>query len=165
MKKQLVQYLFILSLLMNVFTYMYFSKKEASTQKKYDNLSLKYKDSLQAISNNAYDADYFSLEMNDRAQNYFGESNLNYQVLIPKIKETLLEFNSDPEGNKYVDQAKTGDQKYIINKIKILNHRWIIADYSNGQLWGEVLLKYFVESDGSVTFETMSSYLYPVQLN
>ena len=77
----------------------------------------------------------------------------------------MLEFNSDPEGNKYVDQAKSGDQKYIINKIKILNHRWIIADYSNGQLWGEVLLKYFVESDGSVTFETMSSYLYPIQLN
>lgn len=165
MKKQLLLYLFILSLLMNVFTYMYFSKKEASTQKKYDQVSTKYKDSIQVINNNSYDANYFSLEMNDRAQNYFGENNVNYLVLIPKIKETLLEFNSDPAGNKYVDQAMTGEQKYIINKIKILNHRWIIADYSNGQLWGEVLLKYFVEPDGKVTFETMSSYLYPLQLN
>lgn len=165
MKKQLLLYLFILSVLINVFTYMYFSKKDASDQKKSSETTVKYKDSLQIAKTKLYDADYFSLEKNDRAQNYFGENNLDYIALIPKIQEALLEYNSDPEGNKYVDQANYGNQKYIINKIKILNHRWIIADFSNGELWGEVLLKYLVQPDGSVTFETLQTYLYAKQLN
>jgi hypothetical protein len=165
MKKQLLLYLFILALLMNVFTYMYFSKKEASTQKKYTELSTKFNDSIQVINNRVGEADYFSLEYNDRAQNYLAASNFDYSKLAPKIKDDLLEFNSDPEGNRYVDQPKIGEQKFIINKIKILNHRWIIADYSNGSLWGEVLLMYFVDPDATVRFQTISSYLYSQELN
>ena len=49
--------------------------------------------------------------------------------------------------------------------MKIINHRWIIADYSNGELWGEVLIKYFINEDQSISFETIESYLYPKQLN
>jgi hypothetical protein len=67
--------------------------------------------------------------------------------------------------NKYIDQPKMGEQKFIINKIKILNHRWIIADYSNGSLWGEVLLKYFINEDETISFEIMNSYLYSLDLN
>lgn len=165
MKRQFLLYLFILSLLMNVFTYMYFSKKEASTQKKYTTMSKKLNDSIQSITNQMYDADYFSLGFNSKAQNYFAEDNLDYIALTPKIKEDLLEFNFDPDGNKYVDQSKIGDQRFIINKIKILNHRWIIADYSNGTLWGEVLLMYFVEPDATIKYQTISSYLYSPEFN
>ncbi|MDQ5928488.1 MAG: hypothetical protein QG594_262, partial [Bacteroidota bacterium] len=45
-------------------------------------------------------------------------------------------------------------------KVKILNHRWIIADYSNGELWGEVLLKYFVDDNENITFEVNQTWLY-----
>jgi hypothetical protein len=58
-----------------------------------------------------------------------------------------------------------GEQKFIVNKIKVLNHRWLIADYSNGVLWGEVLLKYFVNDDETISFEIMDSYIYPKELN
>jgi hypothetical protein len=58
-----------------------------------------------------------------------------------------------------------GEQKFIITKVKLLNHRWIIANYSNGKLWGEVMLKYFVEEDQTISFEIMNSYLYPEALN
>ena len=51
-------------------------------------------------------------------------------------------------------------KKFIINKVKILNHRWIIVDFSNGELWGEALLKYFVNDDESISFETNQSLLY-----
>ena len=75
----------------------------------------------------------------------------------------MLAYNDAPEGNKYVDQPKMGEQKFIINKIKVLNHRWIVADYSNGTLWGDVLIKYFVKDDNSITFETVDNFLYPKQ--
>jgi hypothetical protein len=54
-------------------------------------------------------------------------------------------------------------EKFIINKIEVLNHRWIIADFSNGDLWGEVLLQYFIEEDESLNFKIIQSTLYPKQ--
>lgn len=161
MKKQLFLYLFILSSLIGAFTYMYFSKKEAAIQKKYEVLSKKFKDTLVVLENNMSDANYFSLENNDNAQEYF--QNYNTKELISLVKNQLMNYNDDKEGNKYVDQPKMGAQKFIINRIKLLNHRWIIADYSNGSLWGEVLLKYFVNEDETVSFEIVDTYLYPKQ--
>jgi len=161
MKKQLLLYLFIVAVLINVFTYMYFTKKDASNQKKIETSSQKLTDSIAKMSDILYDANYFSLENNDRAQNYL--ENFDIRELMPLVKNALLDYNDNPDGNKYIDQAKMGEQKFIINKIKILNHRWIIADYNNGQLWGEVLLKYFVNDDKSISFETVQSFLYPAE--
>jgi hypothetical protein len=45
--------------------------------------------------------------------------------------------------------------------MKVLNHRWIIANYSDGMYWGDVVIKYFVDEKGKATFQTMDSYIYP----
>jgi len=159
MKKQLLLYLFIISALINVFTYMYFTKKEV-TVKKENELALKKKhDSIIVMYNDLFDANHFALENNDYALDYY--ENYNVTELMPKIKDALMEYNNSKEGNKYLDQPVMNGKSYIINKIKLLNHRWIIADYSNGEMWGEVLIKYFVNDDGTFRFETIESYLYP----
>lgn len=159
MKKQLYLYLFILASLICAFTYMYFTKQIAfeRTNNKAEIKSVR--DSLIMISNQLEDADYFSLEHNQRSQEYF--VNQSPQKLLPIIRESLLAYNDDPKGNIYTGQEKMGEQKFIISKIKILNHRWIMADYSNGELWGDVLIKYFVEEDGKITFQVMDSFLFP----
>lgn len=164
MKKSLFLYLFIISALMNIFTYKYFTSKEAGEKKPVavqDNKKLN--DSITKLNDQLYDANYFSLEANDRAQNYLNQNDIN--AFSEKVKQALLAYNDAPEGNKYTDQAKIGEQKFIINKLKLLNHRWIVANYSDGKLWGEVLLKYFINEDQTVSFEIMNSYLYPEQLN
>jgi hypothetical protein len=159
MKKQLYLYLFILASLICAFTYMYFTKQIAfeRTNNKAEIKSVR--DSLIMISNQLEEADYFSLEHNQRSQEYF--VNQSPQKLLPIIRESLLAYNDDPKGNIYTGQEKMGEQKFIISKIKILNHRWIMADYSNGELWGDVLIKYFVEEDGKITFQVMDSFLFP----
>ena len=159
MKKQLYLYLFILASLICAFTYMYFTKQIAfeRTNNKAEIKSVR--DSLIMISNQLEEADYFSLEHNQRSQEYF--VNQSPQKLLPIIRESLLAYNDDPKGNIYTGQEKMGEQKFIISKIKILNHRWIMADYSNGELWGDVLIKYFVEDDGKITFQVMDSFLFP----
>lgn len=167
MKKSLFLYLFILAVLMNVFTYMYFSKEVAFEKTQHEKFSKKMSDSLALVSEKLTDANYFALENNQNAQNYFENTTtgkyIPYEKLIPYVKEKLLDLNANPKGNPYVGQDQLGAQKFIINKIKILNHRWIIADYSDGEYWGEVLLKYFVNEDESVNFETIQSILYPKQ--
>ena len=164
MKKSLFLYLFILALLMNLFTYMYFSKKTAFESEKYTKMHTRLKDSLNTSTSQLADANYFSLETNENAQNYFDSDDsdkmIPYEKLIPHVKDKLMELNDNPAGNPFTGQDKIGAQKFIINKAKILNHRWIIADFSDGEYWGEVLLKYFINEDESVSFEVVQSLLH-----
>jgi hypothetical protein len=164
MKKSFFLYAFILVALMNVFTYMFLSKEVEFEQKRFEKTTKKLKDSLTSITAKLNDANYFSLEKNENAQNYFETANsqkvIQYEKLIPFVTEKLLDLNANPKGNPYVGQDQIGANKFIINKVKVLNHRWIIADFSDGEYWGEVLLKYFVNDDQTITFETNQSLLY-----
>lgn len=140
---------------------MYFSK-QLVFERNNNKAEIKLlRDSINLISNKMDDAASFSLEQNQHAQDYFEKYNI--QQLMEQVKDALLAYNDDPKGNSYTGQDKIGEQKFIINKVKILNHRWIIADYSNGQLWGDVLIKYFVDDNGKISFQTMDSFLYPKQ--
>ncbi len=164
MKKSLLLYLFILALLFNVFTYMYFSKKLTFEQNKCVKTEAKAKKDLESVNAKMVEANYFSLENNENAQNYFNPETatktIQIEKLIPVVTEKLMDFNSNPKGNPYIGQDQIGANKFIINKVKILNHRWIIADFSDGEYWGEALIKYFVNDDETVSFETFQSLLY-----
>lgn len=160
MKKSFLLYALILSVLMNIYTYMFLSKEVTFEQERNKKVSTKLKLANEKLA----DADYFSLEKNENAQNYFDSANsekiIQYEKLIPFVTEKLLDYNSNPNGNPYTGQDKIGANKFVINKVKILNHRWIIADFSDGETWGEVLLKYFVNDDDSISFEVNQSLLH-----
>ncbi|GGA86934.1 hypothetical protein GCM10008015_29520 [Flavobacterium palustre] len=164
MKKSFLLYAFILLVLINVFTYSFLSNEVKFEQNRYEKTTKKLRDSLTLMTTQLSDANYFSLEKNENAQNYFDSAVANktiaYEKLIPVIKEKLMDLNANPKGNPYTGQDQIGANKFVINKVKVLNHRWIIADYSDGKMWGEVLLKYFVNEDESVSFEVMQSLLY-----
>jgi hypothetical protein len=164
MKQSLFLYLTILAVLASIFTYMFLSKQVTFEQTRYEKTTKKLRDSLRLVSLQLVDADYFSLKKNENAQNYFdsgsSEKIIQYEKLIPYVTEQLLDLNSNPKGNPYTGQDQIGVNKFIINKVRILNHRWIIADFSDGEIWGEVLLKYFVNADDSISFEVNQSLLY-----
>ncbi|MDI5888038.1 MAG: hypothetical protein Q8R22_12020 [Flavobacterium sp.] len=164
MKQSLFLYLTILAVLSSIFTYMFLSKQVEFEQKRYEKTTKKLRDSLRLVSNQLTDANYFSLAKNENAQNYFdsgsSEKIIQYEKLIPVVTEKLLDYNSNPKGNPYTGQDQIGTNKFIVNKVRILNHRWIIADFSDGEIWGEVLLKYFVNADDSISFEVNQSLLY-----
>jgi hypothetical protein len=164
MKRSLLLYLTILFALTTLFTYVFLNSELQFEQKRSERKITKLSDSLALVSNQLADADYFSLAKNENAQNYFENENskkmIQYEKLIPVLTEKLLDYNSNPKGNPYTGQDQIGANKFIINKVKILNHRWIIADFSDGEIWGEVLLKYFVNEDETITFEVNQSLLH-----
>ena len=49
---------------------------------------------------------------------------------------------------------------FKINKIKVLNHRWLLADFSNGKYWGDLVIKYELKDDLSIDFTVMDYLLY-----
>ena len=164
MKRSLLLYLTILFALTTLFTYVFLNSELQFEQKRSERKITKLRDSLALVTNQLADANYFSLAKNENAQNYFENENsqmiIQYEKLIPVVTEKLLDYNSNLKGNPYTGQDQIGANKFIINKVKILNHRWIIADFSDGEIWGEVLLKYFVNEDETITFEVNQSLLY-----
>jgi len=152
--KKLLLYGFIFSVLMNVFQLMYSSKKFNHDSQTAEAYKKKMKDTIAKLVTEKTEGDYFWLGYDEKAQDYFDGQDVNQ--IMTNAKEQLLEYNNNPKGNALVSY-----DGMIINKVRFLNHRWIIADFTGEAGWGEVLLKYFIEKDGKVTFEPGEIVMYP----
>jgi len=157
MKRSFLLYGIVFSVLINIFQIVNASNilkrsEEVTTISKKE--LKKAKDSIATLLDN----DNFSLANNENAQEYYFEYDL--KALQAKVKDDLNAFNADKKGNKYVSYDQIGENPFLINNIKILNHRWIIANFSDGKVWGEVLIKYFHNADNPTEFETVETLIY-----
>lgn len=50
----------------------------------------------------------------------------------------------------------------LINSIRILNHKWIITNFSDGKYWGELFLSYDLSEDDQLNFKREESFIYPL---
>ncbi|MDV6168571.1 hypothetical protein R1T16_09060 [Flavobacterium sp. DG1-102-2] len=161
MKKNLFLYLFIFSLLINVFTYMFFTGKQKYEQERVTAMETKVKadkDSLKAEKVKMANENYFTLENDVNAKEYFAGQDVT--AIAIKVRDEIYKQNITPGGNPLIGYPAMDGKPFSIAKIRVLNHRWVIADFSNGLRWGEVILKYFIEEDGSVSFERADTVLY-----
>jgi hypothetical protein len=160
--KNVILYALIFSLLFNVFQYVNSTKildaKDKEVLKVKDHLKIS-RDSVASLAN----ANYFALESDEDAQEYFYSNNLDYQKVAVKVKEDLMILNENKNGNKLVPYEPIDGKPFLINTSKVLNHRWIIAEFSCGDLWGQVLIKYFVSEGKPTDFETVETVLYERQ--
>lgn len=145
---------------MNVFTYAYFSKQATFETARLETKVKKQADSLNLLYNRWIDEGHFSLMQNQNAQDYL---EADPKALSQRISGELIDLNTRESGNPMVPYEQINTGKFVINKVKVINHRWIIADFTDGSQWGELLLKYFIEQDGTITYERLESQLYPKQ--
>ena len=160
--KNVILYALIFSLLFNVFQYVNSTKildaKDKEVLKVKANLKTS-RDSVATLAN----ANYFALESDEDAQEYFYKNELDYQKVSLKVKEDLLVLNENKNGNKLVPYEPIDGKPFLVNTSKILNHRWVVAEFSNGDLWGQILIKYFVAEGKPTDFETIETVLYERQ--
>lgn len=114
-------------------------------------------DSVQKLQLQVFDMQYFSLQNNDDALSYY--DHLGLENPSRYIADKLLETNEQKGDNPLVPYEGM-ESDFKINKIKILNHQWIIADFSDGKYWGELILKYELKDDMGVDFTMMDHLLY-----
>lgn len=160
--KNVVLYALVFSLLFNVFQFVNSTKILESKDQEVEKVKNHLKTARDSVSQLA-NANYFALESDEDAQEYFYKSNLDYQKVAFKVKEDLIALNQNKNGNKLVPYEPIDDKPFIVNTSKILNHRWLIAEFSNGDLWGQILVKYFVSADKPTEFETIETVLYEKQ--
>ncbi|NAS30477.1 hydrolase [Flavobacteriaceae bacterium R38] len=168
MKNRIFMYLFIFSVLYILFQYTnaknYFKSTNNEIARK-DEMIIKLKDSLaqqnialeEQIINNL-DLQYFALDGNDDASVYFDEFNIEDLSLY--ISDKLLETNEKKGNNPLVPYDGMSGGSMKINKIRVLNHKWIIADFSDGKYWGELFITYEMKEDKSVEFTMKEHLLY-----
>lgn len=160
MKKNIYLYLFIFSALIGLYLAVSGSKMSKASNNKILSLETKIdalQDSLQQSEVRALEMQYFSLENNDDALAYYDHLELENPTRY--ISDKLLETNESQGDNPLVPYEGMHND-FKINKIKVLNHKWILADFSDGKFWGEVLIRYELKDDLGVDFTLMDHLLY-----
>lgn len=106
-----------------------------------------------------YDDDvYFSLDQNDEAKAFYPDN--DPAEIIQWVKDKIYESNTAKWDNPLVVYSGDG-RKFLINKIKVLNHKWVIADFSDGTDWGEILIEYSIIGE-EVKLNVLDQLLYYV---
>ena len=168
MKRAIFMYLFFFAMLFVIFQYMnekkIFGKQEnkiESQRNKINKLKDQVKvitDSLESLSN----VDYFSLQGNENAISYIESLGFEALEIETFVSDYIYDLNLKKGNHKLVPyEGINGDMK--INKLKFLNHKWILADYTDGRYWGEMVLEYYVTKDREIELKQISSLMYPIQ--
>lgn len=164
MRNKILLYLFIFSVLFAIFIYVNDKRILDSLQEDLANRQVAIERLESENRNLATENDqlrYFSLKENDDAISYFESMGIESNEVIAKIEEELIGRNLSDEDNELVPyDGMEGTMRF--NKINVLNHKWIIADFTDGTYWGEVFFSYEVDEDGQMTFIREKSFLYPL---
>ena len=161
MKKNIILYLFVFTALILIFQLVNSKKIFDDLQAKWSETKVRnenLKDSIFQLQDRIDEQNDFELEGNEYALRYF--ENLSIENISSYVKDQLYETNLLREKNDLIPYAAM-DRTFLINKVKILNHRWIIADFSDGTHWGEIFLTYQIDKNGGLTFELKEHFLYP----
>lgn len=160
MKSKIFLYLFLFVSLIALYLFVSGNNLQKAKNSKIEALEskiVKLEDSVQAVQLRYLEQQYFSLENNDDALAYYDHLNLDDPSRY--IADKLLETN-ESEGDNPLVPYEGMESDFKINKIKVLNHKWILTDFSDGKYWGELLIKYELKDDLGVDFTTLDHLLY-----
>lgn len=157
-------YLFVFAILLVLFQYVnskrVFEALNSKLESKTEQLK-KYKDSVAVMQDEVLSLSHFNLDRNEDAISYFEDNGFNVSELIPFIKDELYVLNEAKGQHPIIPFASSEGRRMLINTVKMLNHKWIIADFSDGEYWGEIFLTYEITEDKQLTFNLVESFLYP----
>ena len=160
MRNKIFLYLFLFTALICLYMVVSNSNMQKAKDSKIDRLEdtiTGFKESLQNAQLKVLDMQYFSLENNDDALAYY--DHLELKDPSRYISDKLLETNESKGDNPLIPYEGM-ENDFKLNKIKILNHKWILADFSDGKYWGEILIKYELKDDLGVDFTLIDHLLY-----
>lgn len=159
-------YLFVFTTLLVIFQYVnsknIFEKYEKDIIKAKEKVTA-YKDSLMVLEDENLELMYFNLEHNEDAISYFERKGVNVSELIPFIKDELYKLNEKKGEHPLVPYASMTDGKMLINTVRLLNHKWIIADFSDGKYWGEMFITYEITDNMEMDYNLVEYFMYPPQ--
>lgn len=170
MKSKIFLYLFIFSSLFILFQFMNAKKAKESYDKKIENLETKLtevkaevkvkENNIDSLISANLDLTYFTLSGDEEASTYFEKQGYDAKKLELTIIDQIIAQNKAGVDNPIVPfDGMEGNM--AINSVRLLNHRWMIADFTDGVYWGQLFMIYDVKKGGVIDFEVEKSFLYP----
>lgn len=167
MKARIFMYLFFFALLLAIYQYVnnkryYKAKEEEITNLKstIDELEADkehFQQKLDSLNDQAVGT--FSLTSNSKAREAIEDQDMSPDSVAKQIENQLISKNSPEADNPLVPYSgMAGVMK--INRIKVLNNRWIMAEFTDGEYWGEALISYYFDDDNNLQFDTEDGVLY-----
>ncbi|MGB3342352.1 MAG: hypothetical protein WBA61_00435 [Aequorivita sp.] len=163
MRSKIFLYLFLFTLLLVIFQYMNEKKIFEAQETKIENLQIKIEkanDSIEQLNNKVADLNYFTLQGNDNAMTYLENLGFDAKAVENLIADEIYEQNTVKGNNPLVPfDGIEGDMK--INKLRFLNHKWLLADFTDGVYWGEMILEYSINENKDIVLHNTASFIYP----
>lgn len=163
MKSRIFMYLFIFAVLLVIFQYAnaknILESYRIKTEKKEAQVE-KLKDSVQKLFDRNYDLSLFTITNNDDALSYFEDTDLNRDNIEAMVMDALYNTNTyTGDEHPLVPYMSMTDTKMIINQARVVNHKWVLANFTDGKFWGELFLSYEIK-DSEVLFKLENYLLY-----
>lgn len=162
MKNKIFMYLFFFAVLFIIYQYMNEKSIFENQEEQINELTEKVEqanDSIAVLQDRIADLNYFTLQGNDNAMTYIENLGLEAPAVEGMITDAIYDRNVEADGNPLIPFE--GDGAFRVNKTKFLNHRWILADFTDGKYWGEMVLEYFFDENNELSITPVASVLYP----
>ena len=158
-------YLFIFTALIALYQFKSASNYVENTQvalAKYQETAEEYSKISSQIK--SLEAQLEMAQLFDITYNQEGQVALESQYKGPQdvsdfISDALIQTNINKELQHALIPFKSENAKYVFNTVKVLNQKWLIANFTNGTVWGEAILQFSI-NNGVVNFLTEDAFLY-----
>ncbi|MEG0852177.1 MAG: hydrolase [Flavobacterium sp.] len=115
------------------------------------------KDSLEMYKKLYDEAAYFSIDKNDNAQKQFAPQEV--ESVMTKVVQDFSQLNQQENGNPLLPVDSTGKPTKV-NKMSVINHKWLIIDFFGEGVVGELIIKYDYSPDKTTEFTVLDTVLY-----
>ncbi len=163
MRKSFLLYLFVFTALLAVIQFVNAKKmmesKEAEIESLESQLEEQRLEQDLLVSENE-NLKIFSLSSNEEAKSYLETYGLDAAQVARRLEDEIISRNQVVADNELVP-FEGMEGHFRINKIKILNHTWLIADFTDGTYWGELFMSYSFDENNELELQTEKSLLYP----
>lgn len=173
MKNRIFMYLFIFSLLLLLFQFINSknifddsNQKVATYKEKITNYRAdiaKYKDSIISLNDKVYDLSLFSMDGNEPAITWLLNEGYKADQVLPIIRDGLYSLNEAEGEHPLIPYASSAGNKMLISSVRIINHRWILANFTDNQFSGELFIGYDFNEKGELNYNLIDSFLYPIE--
>lgn len=114
------------------------------------------KDSLELYKKLFAEAAYFSIDQNENAQNEFSPNQV--ENVMSKVVQDFADLNQQEGGNPLLPQNLGSTAK--VNRMSVINHKWLIIDFYNDSFAGEALIRYDFVPNETTEFTVIDTVIY-----
>ena len=166
MKSRIFMYLFIFTVLLTIFQFVN-SKRILDSYEvdiKEEKVKIKeLKESIAILQEENSEMKLFDLQYDEEALDYFEDQGYNAMELIPFIQDEIYKLNVyEGDDHPIVPYVSMTKGKMLINSIRLLNHKWLIANFTDGKHWGQMFLTYELIDGKELKFKLEQYFMYPV---